>query len=148
MPFSAVKQIPNFGQTPSKTMFNALRRGRSSRPLTRSFAELIPLKGRTKDSPTKAPPRPLRGTIDPPQQKSIVGVDDQSPSTAGPGIISPVRLGDRVPVREDHGLYAFFRQQVPEKGQILVGEAKYETVGGSMNMEVTNAGTFFYWFFY
>ena len=34
----------------------------------------------------------------------------------------------RFPVREDHGLYAFFRRKEPKEGEELVGDAKYEVV--------------------
>jgi hypothetical protein len=34
----------------------------------------------------------------------------------------------RIPVREDHGLYGFFRRKEPKEGETLVGDAKYEVV--------------------
>jgi len=34
----------------------------------------------------------------------------------------------RFSVREDHGLYAFFRRKEPKEGEELTGDAKYEVV--------------------
>ncbi|KAK2465332.1 hypothetical protein APHAL10511_002686 [Amanita phalloides] len=48
----------------------------------------------------------------------------------------PLERG-RVPVREDHGLWAFFRRK---KGEDLVGEARYETLEHPVKMEYSKTG--------
>lgn len=81
---------------------NASRQG--LRPLTRSLAEVVN--------------HNRRG-------------DSDSSSTAGPSSskaqkqMSEPSITEKVPVREDHGLYAFFRRK---PGAELVGEARYEVV--------------------
>lgn len=122
-------------------MLSVLRRscGRHPPILSHSFAELVPVNS----TRTSAPP-PLRGSIDPPTPSAITGPDDSTSSTTGTQgtqVLSPVRLGNRVPTREDHGLYAFFRKKQPEEGQTLEGEAKYETLGGSRAVERFQSGT-------
>lgn len=117
-------------------MLSVLRRSYGAQPrLLRNFAELVHVLH------PSAPP-PLKGTIDPPPPRAIaIGEPDKSqnvPDTEN--TIVPVRLGNRVPVHEDHGLYGFFRQREPEEGQTLVGEARYETVGGSYGMEMERSG--------
>lgn len=45
----------------------------------------------------------------------------------------------RVPVKEDHGLWAFFRKK---KGQDLVGEARYETIEHPNMVEQARTGSY------
>ncbi|KAF5385636.1 hypothetical protein D9757_005518 [Collybiopsis confluens] len=96
-------------------MLSALRRscGRNPRFLTRNFAEVVPA---SQTSRSSAP---------------------QSTGSSDSGVVT---LGNRVPVREDHGLYAFFRKKEPVPGQTSVGEAKYETLGGTPNLETLHSG--------
>lgn len=119
-------------------MLNVLRRSCGRRPLVLShcYSELVPVNS----TRTSAPP-PLRGSIDPPTQSAITGPNDSTSSTTESQVVSPVRLGNRIPTREDHGLYAFFRKKQPEEGQTLEGEAKYETLGGSRAVERFQSGT-------
>ncbi|KAJ3995717.1 mitochondrial 39-S ribosomal protein L47 (MRP-L47)-domain-containing protein [Lentinula boryana] len=117
-------------------MLTLLRRSYSSRPrlLTRSFAEVVPVTSQP------SAPQPLKGTIDPPPTHAIASPDgNNSASNAEPKIVAPERLGNRVPVRADHGLYAFFRLKEPAAGQTLKGEAQYETLGGSIEMDRTRS---------
>ncbi|KAE9395080.1 hypothetical protein BT96DRAFT_923105 [Gymnopus androsaceus JB14] len=117
-------------------MLNVLRRscGRHPPSLSRSYAELVPVNS----TRTSAPP-PLKGSIDPPTPNAIAGPND-SASSAESQLVSPARLGNRIPVREDHGLYAFFRKKQPAQGQTLEGEAQYETLGGSRLVERFQSG--------
>ncbi|KIK52047.1 hypothetical protein GYMLUDRAFT_208245 [Collybiopsis luxurians FD-317 M1] len=110
-------------------MLTVLRRSctRSSRLFSRNFAEIVPAA------------TPLKGTIDPPPPGAITGPNGANTETNSK-VVAPVRLGNRVPVREDHGLYAFFRKKEPAPGQTLVGEAQYETLGGTPNMEAIHSG--------
>ncbi|KAJ3791220.1 mitochondrial 39-S ribosomal protein L47 (MRP-L47)-domain-containing protein [Lentinula aff. detonsa] len=117
-------------------MLTLLRRSYGSRPrlLTRSFAEVVPVTSQP------SAPQPLKGTIDPPPTHAIASPDgNNSASNAEPKIVAPVRLGNRVPVRADHGLYAFFRLKEPAAGQTLKGEAQYETLGGTIEMDRTRS---------
>ncbi|ESK95031.1 54s ribosomal protein l4 [Moniliophthora roreri MCA 2997] len=92
---------------------------------SRSFAEIVPSTARSSEA--------LRGSVDPPPPAQI---PDTKENDQTPKIINPVRLGNRVPVREDHGLYAFFRKRLQgEDGRTYVGEAQYETIGGSLFQE-------------
>lgn len=57
----------------------------------------------------------------------IVSVEQNTPSTSSNNDVSTNGHSNpfqRIPVREDHGLYAFFRRK---SGDDLVGDAKYET---------------------
>ena len=48
-------------------------------------------------------------------------------------------------MKEDHGLYAFFRQKEPKEGEELVGDAKYEVVETPEKMQkVTGKSSFVY----
>ncbi|KAF9077824.1 mitochondrial 39-S ribosomal protein L47 (MRP-L47)-domain-containing protein [Rhodocollybia butyracea] len=117
-------------------MLSVLRRSYVAQPrLLRNFAELVHV-----NTPQPSAPPPLRGTIDPPPPRAIGGPDKGQNIPDTENTVVPVRLGNRVPVREDHGLYGFFRQREPEEGQTLVGEARYETVGGSYGMEMERSG--------
>lgn len=40
-----------------------------------------------------------------------------------------------VPVREDHGLYAFFRRKEPKDGEVLEGDARFEVVETPESMQ-------------
>ncbi|KAF4617142.1 hypothetical protein D9613_005937 [Agrocybe pediades] len=80
------------------------------RPLTRSFAQVVPPNvnsGSTASSQSAGPSKSRRKTT----HKSEI------PAPA---------LTEKVPVKEDHGLYAFFRKK-PDSDN-LVGEDKYEVV--------------------
>jgi hypothetical protein len=81
---------------------------RLSRPSTRSFAELVPIQSTQFTPPTSAEAparRRKRKTKSPPEP------------------VAEKPKGVRVPVREDHGLYAFFRRKT---GDGLTGEDRYE----------------------
>lgn len=77
-----------------------------SRPLTRSFAELVSIPSTQFTSPPSA-----KASISGRKQRS--NLPPQTPK------------GGRVPVRDDHGLYAFFRRK---GGNNLTGEDRYEVV--------------------
>ncbi|KAF5360500.1 hypothetical protein D9756_005024 [Leucocoprinus leucothites] len=63
----------------------------------------------------------------------LAEVVDATPNTPQPEIpivvvphTEPVNWRkEKVPVREDHGLYAFFRRKEPEDGKVFEGEAKF-----------------------
>ncbi|EEB91445.1 hypothetical protein MPER_10188 [Moniliophthora perniciosa FA553] len=109
-------------------MFALPRRcARISSLFSRNFAEIVPSTARSSEA--------LRGSVDPPPTQ-VPEENDQTPK-----IINPVRLGNRVPVREDHGLYAFFRKRPQgEDGKTYAGEAQYETIGGSLFQERAQSG--------
>ena len=57
----------------------------------------------------------------------IVSVEQNRPSTSSNNVVSTNGHSNplqRIPVREDHGLYAFFRKK---SGDDLVGDARFET---------------------
>ncbi|KAK7056767.1 54S ribosomal protein L4 mitochondrial [Paramarasmius palmivorus] len=96
---------------------------------SRGFAEIVPAERASEGlkAAESLPPSP---------NANETSKDDKTPK-----IISPVRLGNRVPVREDHGLYGFFRKkQQGEDGKTYVGEAQYETIGGSLYQERSQSG--------
>ncbi|KXN81768.1 54S ribosomal protein L4, mitochondrial [Leucoagaricus sp. SymC.cos] len=68
----------------------------------------------------------------------VVNVPSSS-SEPVPHVLSSIKTVDwrkeRVPVREDHGLYAFFRRKEVKDGDKLEGEAKYEVVETPQNMQ-------------
>jgi large subunit ribosomal protein L47 len=80
---------------------------RLSRPSTRSFAELVPIQSAQliPHSSEEAPARRRKRTSKPP--------------------VAEKPKGARVPVREDHGLYAFFRRKQDDN---LTGEDRYEVL--------------------
>ncbi|KAJ3813348.1 mitochondrial 39-S ribosomal protein L47 (MRP-L47)-domain-containing protein [Lentinula lateritia] len=122
-------------------MLTVLRRSCRSQPrlFIRGFAEIVPVASGHGSRPS-APP-PLRGTIDPPPTRVIAGPDGSSNASNDEfQVAAPARLGNRIPVRADHGLYAFFRKKEPDAGQTLIGEAQFETLGGSIEMERTRSG--------
>ncbi|KAK1229874.1 54S ribosomal protein L4 mitochondrial [Marasmius sp. AFHP31] len=100
----------------------ALSRRASTRLFCRNYAELVP-SGSTV-SPKSDPAQP-----------------PQTSDASSSQVVAPLRFGTRVPVREDHGLYAFFREKEPGKdGKTVVGEARYETIGGSIYQENVQSG--------
>ncbi|KAJ3715350.1 mitochondrial 39-S ribosomal protein L47 (MRP-L47)-domain-containing protein [Lentinula raphanica] len=120
-----------------------LRRSYGIQPrlTTRAFAEIVPTTS-VRNSQHSPPPPPLKGTIDPPPTRTLASPDG-SPSNASNSeskVVAPVRLGNRLPVKENHGLYAFFRKKEPSSGQTLLGEARYETLGGTIEMDRTRSG--------
>ncbi|KAJ4491462.1 mitochondrial 39-S ribosomal protein L47 (MRP-L47)-domain-containing protein [Lentinula edodes] len=122
-------------------MLTVLRRSCRSQPriFTRGFAEIVPVAS-GRGSRSSAPP-PLKGTIDPPPTRVIAGPDGSSNALNDEfQVAAPERLGNRIPVRANHGLYAFFRKKEPDAGQTLIGEAQFETLGGSIEMERTRSG--------
>ncbi|KAG5639216.1 hypothetical protein H0H81_005695 [Sphagnurus paluster] len=44
-------------------------------------------------------------------------------------------LEAKIPVREDHGLYSFFRPKETKDGEVLVGDAKYDVVESPESMQ-------------
>ncbi|KAG7088432.1 hypothetical protein E1B28_012425 [Marasmius oreades] len=105
-----------------------------SRLFRRNFAEIVSFSANPSDSP-------LKGTIDPPPQRQTSSSDLDTAQSTTPQTITPVRLGNRVSVREDHGLYGFFRQKEQGKdGKTFVGEARFETLGGSIYQENVQSG--------
>ncbi|KAJ3509993.1 hypothetical protein NLJ89_g4920 [Agrocybe chaxingu] len=79
-----------------------------SRPLTRGFAEVV-----SADSSSIVVAQPLNRKR-------------RKPRTPKPGATpKAISANGKVPVREDHGLYAFFRRK---EGEDLVGEDRFEVV--------------------
>ncbi|KAL0567093.1 54S ribosomal protein L4 mitochondrial, partial [Marasmius crinis-equi] len=96
----------------------------SARLFSRNFAEVVT--------------NPTANAIDTPPEPQTPSNASQSSS---PQIVSPTRLGNRVSVQEDHGLYGFFRKKEQGKDKnTYVGEAQYETIGGSMYQENVQSG--------
>ncbi|GAV99934.1 MRP-L47-domain-containing protein [Lentinula edodes] len=128
-------------------MLTVLRRSCRSQPriFTRGFAEIVPVASGRGSRPS-APP-PLKGTIDPPPTRVIAGPDGSSNALNDEfQVAAPERLGNRIPVRANHGLYAFFRKKEPDAGQTLIGEAQFETLGGSIEMERTRSDLHALWY--
>lgn len=46
-----------------------------------------------------------------------------------------VLINGRIPVREDHGLYAFFRMKEVKEGDSVVGDARYEVAETPENIQ-------------
>ncbi|KAF9267430.1 MRP-L47-domain-containing protein [Marasmius fiardii PR-910] len=100
----------------------------------RHFAEIVSLSAK----PSGAPPQ---GPGDPSQQRQTSGPNADTAQSTTPQTIAPVRNGNRVQVRDDHGLYGFFRQKEQGKdGKTFVGEARYETLGGGIYQENVQSG--------
>jgi large subunit ribosomal protein L47 len=112
-------------------MLTLLRHTRCSAPrFTRSFAEVASV-STSQNSKFIPPTPPLQ-----PTDAGAVSTESSSPQS-----VAPIRLGNRVPVKADHGLYGFFRKKVPEKAdEVFEGEARYETLGGSIYGERTQSG--------
>ncbi|KAF5369316.1 hypothetical protein D9758_002720 [Tetrapyrgos nigripes] len=120
----------NFPRGRSTSHFYAMNRCPAAR-FTRSFAEVVPAP--TAQSLKSAPPH---GSISPTPPSNAISALPSSPQS-----VAPIQLGNRVPVREDHGLYGFFRKRAPKnEGEALEGEARYETLGGSLYMERAQSG--------
>ncbi|GAV99933.1 MRP-L47-domain-containing protein [Lentinula edodes] len=86
-------------------MLTVLRRSCRSQPriFTRGFAEIVPVASGRGSRPS-APP-PLKGTIDPPPTRVIAGPDGSSNALNDEfQVAAPERLGNRIPVRANHGL--------------------------------------------
>ena len=83
-----------------------------SRPFVRSFAEIVA------ENPTGH--RKLKRS-----QLRLVDGPVPSESIPIPELSKPQTLVDKVPVREDHGLYAFFRRKSDDT---LTGEDRFEVV--------------------
>jgi len=97
--------------------------------LTRSFAEVVPV------SVSQRSELPPTGT----DTSSSAG--STSPVSSSQQVSASIGSGQRIPVRGDHGLYGFFRKKVPAKDEVLEGEARYETLGGSLYSERAQSGT-------
>ena len=93
------------------TMFLSAASRRLSRPCTRSFAELVPIQSAQPNTPPSA-----SAEVSPRRRKRRSQLPLGSVDKAKPV---------RVPVREDHGLYGFFRRK---PGDNLTGEDRYEVV--------------------
>lgn len=50
----------------------------------------------------------------------------------------------KVPVREDHGLYAFFRRKEPKDGEALEGEARFEVLETPQSMQTISGAWLFH----
>ena len=83
-----------------------------SRPFIRSFAEIVA------ENPTRH--RKLRR-----RQARLLAGSTPSESLPTPEISKPEKLIQKIPVREDHGLYAFFRRKSDDT---LKGEDRFEVV--------------------
>lgn len=79
-----------------------------SRPLIRSFAQVVPPSANTRPNSTAGPSKSRKRS-----------------SPASPKSPTPLPT-EKVPVKEDHGLYAFFRKKHDHEN--CVGEDKYEVV--------------------
>ncbi|THU87038.1 MRP-L47-domain-containing protein [Dendrothele bispora CBS 962.96] len=88
-------------------------------------------------------------TVSQGSQLPVATGTNPTPQLANAGPIStelssqPITLtkeGNRVLIREDHGLYGFFRKRTPVKDEVLEGESRYETLGGSLYSERAQSG--------
>lgn len=94
-----------------------------ARPLARSFAEIVPTASANSNAGDSA----------------ALALSNPSPSSPAPlhvGLTEAARK-NRIPVREDHGLYAFFRKK---DGEDLVGDARYETVESPEGLQKRASG--------
>ena len=92
-------------------MFLAAASRRLTRPCTRSFAELVPIQS------TQSAPPPSASVEASPRRR-------RRKSQLPPGPVEKAKPG-RVPVKENHGLYGFFRRK---PGDNLTGEDRYDVV--------------------
>ncbi|TFK40786.1 mitochondrial 39-S ribosomal protein L47 (MRP-L47)-domain-containing protein [Crucibulum laeve] len=96
-------------------MFSLINRApkRVQRSLVRSFAEIV-----------ATAPSADSSSIPPP---TIAGPNSES-AEAAPRTFKYKKGARRIPTKQDHGLYAFFRRKEQKEGEDLVGDARFEVV--------------------
>lgn len=107
-----------------------------SRPSFQRVYYSYSMLGLTHNIPKRASVQWTRGLAQAVPAKSI------SPAPITKRFKPPTRILEqgRVPVKEDHGLWAFFRRK---KGENLVGEERYETVEHPNMVEQARTGSLY-----